>query len=282
MTERLADLESRIGSMHELHDIVTAMRGLAAMRVQEAERALASTRAYAGIIEQAVARALGLLPPADRLPGKAAPTGVVLFGAEHGLAGDFNTRAIAGLPADARLLFVAGTRAASICAERGLPVVWSCAMATHVGAITTTARYISEQLYRRFSRGELGGVAIARAEYSGGTRSKVTYEAVLPAAPPAATENGLPPLLNLPPAGLLEQMLEEYLFAALAHAAMESFASENAARLATMHAARLNVDEKLDQLAATARAVRQDEITAELLDISTGAEAAMPSDLVVD
>jgi F-type H+-transporting ATPase subunit gamma len=81
-------------------------------------------------------------------------------------------------------------------------------------------------------------------------------------------------LINLSPAALIERMLEEYLFVELAHAAIESFASENAARLATMQAARRNVETKLDELTTAARSVRQDEITAELLDIVTDAEAA--------
>ena len=57
------------------------------------------------------------------------------------------------------------------------------------------------------------------------------------------------------------------------HGAMESFASENGARLATMEAARANIDKKLDDLAQDERQRRQDEITTELLDIVTGAEA---------
>ncbi len=276
MTERLAEIETRLASIRELHGIISAMRGLAAMRIQEAERNLKSTRAYTAIVRRSLLQAIGLLPdPSDAQRRRGRGTvGIVLFGAEHGLAGDFNNRIIAGIgDSGADALFVVGTRGATTCAERGLRVAWSCPMATHVGAIMTTARHVSEELYRRFSRGELTGVAIVAARFDGGTRSTLTRQPVLPVAPTAVPRNP-PPLIDLPPLALIERMLEEYLFAELAHAAMESFAGENAARLATMQAARRNVEQKLDELTAAARAVRQDEITAELLDIVTGAEVA--------
>jgi len=278
MTERLAEIETRLSSIRELHGIVSAMRGLAAMRIQEAERNLASTRAYTNIVRNALGRVVNLMPEMPRMPAarRRETAGIVVFGAEHGLAGDFNARVIAGAGnIDHALLFIVGTRAAATCLEHGWRVAWSCAMATHVGAVTTTARHISEELYRRFSRGDVNGIEIVAAQFAGGTRSTVTRRKILPVdAPPETLGYGPPPLVNLPPLRLIESLLEEYLFAELAHAAMESFASENAARLATMQAARRNVEEKLDELTTAARAVRQDEITAELLDIVVGAEAA--------
>ena len=67
--------------------------------------------------------------------------------------------------------------------------------------------------------------------------------------------------------------MAEYVFALLTGAAVESIASENAARFAAMESARDNVTKKLSQLRQTARQARQSEITSELLDLITGAEA---------
>jgi F-type H+-transporting ATPase subunit gamma len=80
-------------------------------------------------------------------------------------------------------------------------------------------------------------------------------------------------LSNLTPNVLLDGLIAELLFAQLAHAATESFASENAARLASMESAADNVTGKLDDLRRIERELRQEEITTELLDIVTGAEA---------
>jgi F-type H+-transporting ATPase subunit gamma len=59
----------------------------------------------------------------------------------------------------------------------------------------------------------------------------------------------------------------------LTEAAVESLASENAARFAAMASAHDNVSKKLEELRQDARQARQTEITTELLDLVAGAEA---------
>jgi F-type H+-transporting ATPase subunit gamma len=61
--------------------------------------------------------------------------------------------------------------------------------------------------------------------------------------------------------------------ALLTEAAIESFASENAARFSAMDSAHDNVSKKLDRLQEEMRQARQSEITTELIDLVTGAEA---------
>jgi len=72
---------------------------------------------------------------------------------------------------------------------------------------------------------------------------------------------------------LLEKLIAEYVFALLTEAAVESISSENAARLTAMESAHDNVTKKLSQLRQFAQQARQTEITDELLDLVTGAEA---------
>jgi len=61
--------------------------------------------------------------------------------------------------------------------------------------------------------------------------------------------------------------------AELTRAIMESFASENGARLRVMESADRNIDTRLQRLGGQAHTLRQGAITAELLDLITGAEA---------
>jgi F-type H+-transporting ATPase subunit gamma len=63
----------------------------------------------------------------------------------------------------------------------------------------------------------------------------------------------------------------------LTEATVEATAAENAARLAAMGSAHDNVSRKLEALNRDARYARQTEITTEVLDIVTGAEAQMGS-----
>ncbi|HVB15869.1 MAG TPA: F0F1 ATP synthase subunit gamma [Stellaceae bacterium] len=76
----------------------------------------------------------------------------------------------------------------------------------------------------------------------------------------------------------IPQRGRDAVFALLTEAAVESLASDSAARFAVMEAAHGNVSGKLDQLRQDARQARQSEITMELLDLVTGAEAQRGSD----
>jgi F-type H+-transporting ATPase subunit gamma len=279
MAGQLADVELQLHHLHELQEIVGAMRAVAAIRLQEAQAALDGTRAYAEVIGAAIAEALPLLPQPPRRPAAlpGAPSGTVLFMAEHGFTGAFNDQLADALGPDrGHALFVVGGRGQVLLEERGRGPAFATAMATHVGAVTETARRIAAALYQRFERRQLAAVEILFFRHQGGGRRTLERQSLLPVdlerfAPSRAAA---PPLTNLAAPALIEGLIEEYLFAELAHAAMESFASENGARLATMQSARDKLDQRLLELRAQEGRLRQEQITGELLEIITGTEAA--------
>ena len=79
---------------------------------------------------------------------------------------------------------------------------------------------------------------------------------------------GVPPLITLPPEELLENLAAEYVYAELCRMAMQAFAAENEARVAAMVRARGNVQDMLSALQANERQVRQEAITAELVELA--------------
>ena len=279
------ELQAHVASMGELRNIVGAMRSLAGMRIQEAHRALPGVRRYAASTVDAIAAALLLMPEPDRTPPAAPGAGaLVLCAGEHGFVGGFNERLVEAAraalgPADE--LFVLGSRGAAIAAERGLKATWIGPMATRPATTPETVRRLSSELYRHIARGRIVRIEVLYARYRQGTPGTVERHRLLPLDPTAveAAEDGLPPLHNLPPRLLLEKLMAEYVFARLTEAAVESIASENAARFSAMEAAHENVSKKLDQLRQMAREARQTEVTTELLDLITGTGALAPERL---
>jgi F-type H+-transporting ATPase subunit gamma len=81
------------------------------------------------------------------------------------------------------------------------------------------------------------------------------------------------PMFTMDEAQLLQALIREYLFVSLFRAFAESLASENASRLASMQVAERNIDDRLRALTSESRQLRQDSITAELLDIIASFEA---------
>jgi F-type H+-transporting ATPase subunit gamma len=73
---------------------------------------------------------------------------------------------------------------------------------------------------------------------------------------------------------LFAALVREYLFVRLFRACAESQAAEHASRLSAMQSASRNLDDRQVELVAEFRRRRQELITAELLDVVAGYEAA--------
>lgn len=276
---RLAEIQARIGSMGELRDIVGAMRSLAGMRVQETQQALPSIRRYAEAVATALASTFALLPePAPERHADQERRAFILCAAEHGFVGGFNERLVDA--AEAALepedsLFVLGSRGAALALERRRRIIWSRPMATRLGGVPETIRHLSAALYARIASGEIARVEVIFARYRQGSTPATERHLLLPLdlTSLAAKRARQPPLHNLKPIALHEKLMVEYVFALLTEAAVESIASENAARFAAMESAHDNVSKKLEELRQAEREARQSEITTELLDLIIGAEA---------
>ena len=272
---RLLEIQSHIASMSELLDVVGAMRSLASMRVQEAQRALPGIRRYAGTVAAGLAAGLTLMPAeADPAKPQGGRQALVLFAGEHGFVGGFNERLLEAAQSGSRpddTLFVLGSRGAALAAQHGLPAAWHGPMATRLPSVPETIRHLETQLYRGIVGGTLTRVEVLFARYRQGAPPEIRRETLLPLnLPPAGPVLGAPPLHNLAPQVLLERLTAEYVFALLTEAAVELMASENAARFAAMEAARGNVETKLQRLRQESNQARQAEITEELLDLITG------------
>jgi F-type H+-transporting ATPase subunit gamma len=78
---------------------------------------------------------------------------------------------------------------------------------------------------------------------------------------------------------LLAALLRQYFFVSIFRACAESQASEHTSRLTAMQTAEKNLDERLAEVTGEYRRVRQDAITAELLDVVSGFEALTSGEL---
>jgi F-type H+-transporting ATPase subunit gamma len=80
------------------------------------------------------------------------------------------------------------------------------------------------------------------------------------------------PAFSTPPEELFSWLVRQRLLSDLYFSALSSMAAENSARLAAMQRAERNIDEKLQEMTAEERRLRQDAITTELQDIVGGYE----------
>jgi F-type H+-transporting ATPase subunit gamma len=275
-------IAAQIDSLKELLEIVAALRAIAAVQMQQSQRSLDAIRDYATIIRRALAEAATLVP--EDSSGSAADgaqrPGLAVFCSEHGFCGAFNEPLISAAAEasrsapNLRLIFV-GNRGAQRSSERGLSPALTLPMATHSGGVTAAARRVAAELYRMFIAQTLTSVEAIYTREGTGQRANLVRLKLLPLEAPAVEEGQtrMPPLVNMDPRRLFDELAAEYMFAVLEAAAMESFASENAARFRTMEAAHENIDNKARELSRTMRRMRQEAVTTEILDLIGGFEA---------
>lgn len=277
---RLSELQARADSMQQLLQIVSAMRSLASMRVQQAMHALDSVRQYGSEMAGATRAAMLLMGDQTIAAPSTAPKGrvVVIFLSEQGFVGAFNGRVLDVAEQELRpsdLLFVVGSRGTAIAEERAHVLRWTHPMATRPASIPALVRRILAELYPLIARGTVERAELVFARYQRGNPGGIARAPFFPLElqPPGTATQNLAPLHTLSPTTLIQKLTAEYLFALLTEAATESLASENAARLVAMDSARDNASKKLAELEQQVSEARQEEITTELLDLVTGEEA---------
>ncbi len=278
MTERLAGISARIEGISQLGAVMNAMRGIAGARAQQARGQLAAVERYAAGITGAIGRALSFMP--ERTGSGAGPPrpALVLFCAEQGFAGAFSEHMLdaAGPGLHGSSLFLIGTRGRAAAAERGLTPGWSSPLPAHSAGIPRLADEIAQALYQRITAAGFNQIDALFSRSRPGQDITVERQRLLPfdlTAIPRAPPGGLP-VLNLAPDELLRGLMADYLHAQLCNAALHGFAAENQARMEAMAAAHQQVERQLDILRAAQRLVRQEEITAEIIELSAGEMAS--------
>ena len=278
MSSRLGELAQHLETTHELAGVIGAMRGIAAARSHDAQQRLAGVRAYASTLGEAIGKGLGLLEELDRpgTPKNGAQAHLLLvLCAEQGFVGTFNDRLIDAaadglqrLPGD---LLVVGARGQVSTADRGLKPVWSAPMAVHPDEAQALAGRIAEALYTRLDPKRVTRVSLVHGMPRQAGKQAIVTRSLLPfdysRFPVEPGERS--PRTHLERGQLVLQLAEEYVYAELCEALMLSCAAENEARMHAMITAQDNINRRQGELHAQFSRVRQDEITDEIMELSS-------------
>jgi len=222
---KLSEVEGRIGTVHQLESVITAMRGSAAARSHEARSRIAAIQAYAAAVGAAIGEALALAPQPDdsQVPIHERSRGhaVIALCAEQGFAGTFNERVVDAaekhLTVEGTELLVVGNRGKMVAAERGLVVGWSAPMVAHADEVPRLANHISDAIYSRLEKNQTRRVTVIHAVPAPSASIAIVERTLLPFdfARFKATPLAIPPLITLPPEQLLADLAEEYVYAEL-------------------------------------------------------------------
>jgi F-type H+-transporting ATPase subunit gamma len=262
-----------------IHDIVSAMRAIAAGRIQSAQRALASARRYQEIVLRGTEAVLAGAEALD-LPlfGGRAPTLLVMT-SEQPLCGAFNQNVLVLAERrwqELRLagpvhLVVVGQRGRRQLAARGILPDDSEPAATSLAGLRDLVKRLASLIGRRISAGDQGPLYLIFNRYQSVSEQIPTEERVFPLdwerirqfAPPRGVEHYQ--YLSRPV--LLAGLIREYAFISMYRTAADSYASEQASRLVAMDNATRNTDRMLKALTDLERRERQGQITRQVLEL---------------
>ena len=276
---RLNEVSGRLASLEQLDGIMGALGAIAAARAQACRALLPGIGAFADTVAQAIGQALRLGGRIERRDTAATAVpgghGLIVLTNEHGFAGNLAARvveaALGAVPHAAPLLVV-GERGVRAALARGYRPHACLPMASQPQAVDDLARELAERLEALLVAGALARLDVVHAEPHG-AEWRIAQRTLLPLPLddwPAHAPARTPPLVHLPPARLVEALAEDYVFARLAEAAMNGLAAECMARVATMRRARDNIARTSEALRTTERTLRQEGITAEILELDHG------------
>jgi F-type H+-transporting ATPase subunit gamma len=287
----LEELRSSLDGARDLKSVVTTMQAMAAVNLRQFRRVAESMSAYHRTIE------LGLqivLRDADRelrvgRTGEDAALTAVVLGSDQGMVGPFNERLAehvdnrlqesAPAPRERQLL-VMGDKLRAALLARGHEVGRLVAVPASPAGITATLEEMVVVIDTWREERRADEVWIFHNTPADGASYEPTGQRLLPAdrqwldglRSEKWQQRGLPGVLGDPRA-VFSALMQSHVFARLFLAVAESVAAENAARLGAMQSAERNIEERVDELSEAVRRRRQQEITEELLDISSGFEA---------
>ncbi|HVX12772.1 MAG TPA: FoF1 ATP synthase subunit gamma [Pirellulales bacterium] len=270
----------RLQAVDTIHDIVSAMRAIAAGRIQSAQRALAAARHYEEVVRRGLAIVLRDSPEVDlAFPDRGRSTLLVMT-SEQPLCGPFNENVLALTEkrwpqlsgVNEPYLVVVGQRgrrplkAVGIVPNRVEPA------ATTLQGVRDLVKRLAQLVGQRLGTGKLGVLRVIYSRYQSVTEQIATEETLLPTSIDDLRATVLPlephPYQRyLAPQELARGLIGEFALITLYRIATESYASEQASRLIAMDGATHNTERMAQSLASLAQRERQTEITRQVLEL---------------
>ena len=282
-------LKRKIKNSEDLLSVVKTMKVLAAVSIQQYEKAVESLGEYNRSVE------FGLQAVLKHRPGRI-PTiksvlkerlGAIVFGSDQGMVGQFN-EVIAHYAVEEinklkirqenHTVIAVGLRAMPSLEETGQPVEDCLSLPGSITAITPVVQDIVLKMEAwRFER-KINRIFIFYNRTVGASYRPhklqilpVDYKWLIALKNRPWPSHSLP-FFTMDWNRLFSSLIRQYLFVSVFKAVAESMCSENASRLASMQAAEKNIEERLHELNFQFHQERHTSITEELSDIIAGFE----------
>ena len=292
----LKDLRSRIASVKSTRKITSAMKMVAASKLRRAQDAAEAARPYAERMGTMLGRLAAAVGSNEGAPKLLAGTGkddvhlLVVFTADRGLCGGFNASIVKAARAKALALKGEGKTVKIICVGRKGSDALKREFGDNIVARYTgiegkkgidfsSATEVADKVLALYDEGEFDVCTIFYNKFVSAISQVATAQQLIPFAGEEVDgeeeATGSSAVYDYEPSeeAILADLLPRNVGVQIFGAMLESSASEHGARMSAMDNATRNAGDMIDRLSIEYNRSRQAQITNELIEIISGAEA---------
>ena len=285
----LIDIRRRIRSVKNTQQITKAMKMVSAAKLRRAQEHALASRPYANMMQRVlsnVAAAAAGNPDVADLPLLAVREEkriqLIVVSSDTGLAGAFNSNLFRRAQRfvdehqDVKLsVETIGRKSRDYFRKRNFNVTGD-----YVGIVDKPAydkaAEVADKMIDLYSKAEVDAVYIVVNEFKSVMAPNLVLRRILPVEMPERTDEQLIDYIYEQPAQeILTALLPKYVEMEIYRAMLESISAYHAARMTAMDAATSNAGDVIQDLTLTMNRIRQDKITREIIEIVSGAAAAV-------
>ena len=290
----LKALKNRITSVKNTRKITKAMQMVAAAKLRRAQEAAEAARPYAERMGEVLANLAVAFEGRDDAPKLMAGTGkddvhlLVVATAERGLCGGFNSNIAKLAREKAKSLIAQGKTVKILCVGKkgydalkrdlGKHVIKTIELRGVKNVGFENADEIGKEVLTMFDAGDFDVCTLFYSEFQSVISQVPTAQQLIPAhfeRSEGEAAGGAAAIYEYEPdeAEILADLLPRNISIQVFRALLENSASEQGARMSAMDNATRNAGEMIEKLTISYNRQRQAQITTELIEIISGAEA---------
>ena len=290
----LKDMRNRIASVKATRKITKAMQMVAAAKLRRAQEAATAARPYAQRMDRMLANLNSRLTSKEGMSPLLIGTGrdavhlLVVMTAERGLCGGFNSNIAKLARADAmrlqregktvKIMTVGKKGADNLRRDFSRNIVERTEFRGVKQLTYAHATEVADKILAMFEKGAFDVCSIYFSEFKSVIAQKPTALQLIPAKMPegaAATAGSSAAVIEYEPSEevVLDDLLKRNISTQVFRGLLENAASEQGARMSAMDNATRNAGDMITKLRIKYNRQRQANITKELIEIISGAEA---------
>ncbi|NCC78317.1 MAG: hypothetical protein EOM07_01785 [Clostridia bacterium] len=276
--KNLQTLKKSLASARNLFTIVNTMKLHATTNINQFQQAADASMQYRQVLNKALSVVMKKREmPEEVLRRNDGKTIHVVFSSDHGLCGSFNERIIDYVKErimNGSILLVVGEQ--GLKRLEGYKVEGFFSVPQTVDGITASVQNLLSELDELREKEKVKEIYLHYNRSSGKQGFREHSEKLFPLElkkirkEDVKWKSGAQPTYYMSGERLLSDLLKQYYFITLFRTFCYSLVTENESRIASMTSAKKNIEERMEELEMKYKRLRQDSITEEIRDITSG------------